>query len=65
MAPNSLPIFQVPYIGGMVKALIGAFWPDDNKDAEVFEGIKDQVEGLIDQKIFEYEFKVLKKRLAL
>ncbi|XP_066446205.1 uncharacterized protein [Eleutherodactylus coqui] len=46
------PIGGIP-IGKLISSLLSAFWPSSEED--IWSLIKDQVEGLIDQKILEFE----------
>ncbi|KAG8543762.1 hypothetical protein GDO81_023753 [Engystomops pustulosus] len=46
------PIEGIP-VGKIISSLLKAFWPSSQKD--IWSLIKDQVEGLIDQKIVEFE----------
>ncbi|KAG9496380.1 hypothetical protein J7337_012968 [Fusarium musae] len=42
---------EVPVVGGMLSGLLDLFWPGGDDD--LWEGIKDKVERLVDEKIGE------------
>ncbi len=49
---------EIPVVGSLLSALLGLLWP--NSSADVWSQIKAQVEELIDQKINELEFSLIR-----
>ncbi|KAF5603824.1 hexose transporter 2 [Fusarium subglutinans] len=57
----SIGLNEVPVVGGMLSGLIGLFWPGG--DDSIWEGTKDNVERLVDEKIGEQTAKDNRLRL--
>ena len=55
-------IGEIPEIGGFISLLIGFFWPESSKD--VWDEIKEKVEKLVDQKIDEEVYQLVKEDLT-